>query len=128
MYEIGQIFIGPYPPDVAVWCMKNNAIIVEIESTTETDAETGEEKTVRQYQIIENIEPEPEPLTPEQLREQAYETEPCIEWQGEMITVDQANDLWLKYSAEGSEIANELSELIVEAKTKIRVQYPDTTN
>lgn len=31
-YEIGQIFIGTYTPDVAMWCNKNNAFIEEIES------------------------------------------------------------------------------------------------
>ena len=70
--------------------------------------------------------PEPEAApTPVELRQQAYETEPIIEWQGELITVDAANDLWLKYSAEGSDVAAELSALIVGAKAKIREQYPD---
>ena len=65
------------------------------------------------------------PFTPEELREQAYETMKIIEWQGEQITVDEANDLWMKYSAEGSEVANTLSELIVKAKAHIRELYPD---
>ena len=30
-YEIGQIFIGTYTPDVAMWCNENNAFINEIE-------------------------------------------------------------------------------------------------
>lgn len=30
-YEIGQIFIGTYTPDVAMWCNENNAFIEEIE-------------------------------------------------------------------------------------------------
>ena len=30
-YEIGQIFIGTYTPDVAIWCNSNNAFIEEIE-------------------------------------------------------------------------------------------------
>ena len=69
--------------------------------------------------------PEQEAQTPAELRQQAYETEPIIEWQGELITVDAANDLWLKYSAEGSDVAATLSALIVDAKAKIREQYPD---
>ena len=69
--------------------------------------------------------PEPEGQTPAELRQQAYETEPIIEWQGELLTVDAANDLWLKYSAEGSETSNTLSALIVKAKAHIRELYPD---
>ena len=71
-------------------------------------------------------------LTPAQQREQAYETMlynadggKLIEWEGEAITVDQANDLWLKYSAEGNTIADTLSGLIVNAKEYIRQLYPD---
>ena len=30
-YYIGQIFEGIYPPEAAVWCNSNNAMIVEIE-------------------------------------------------------------------------------------------------
>ena len=71
------------------------------------------------------IVPEPEQPTPAELREQAYETEPLIEWQGELLTVDAANDLWLKYSAEGSEVADTLSTLIAAAKAHIRELYPD---
>lgn len=71
------------------------------------------------------VMPEPEQPTPSEQREQAYETMKIIEWQGEQITVDEANDLWLKYSAEGSEVANTLSELIVKAKAHIRELYPD---
>lgn len=69
--------------------------------------------------------PAPEQPTPSEQREQAYETMKIIEWQGEQITVDEANDLWMKYSAEGSEVANTLSELIVKAKAHIRELYPD---
>ena len=70
-------------------------------------------------------DPAPTQPTPAELREQAYETEPLIEWQGELLTVDAANDLWLKYSAEGSEVADTLSTLIAAAKAHIRELYPD---
>ena len=30
-YEIGQIFVGSYPPAAALWCNANNAKIVELE-------------------------------------------------------------------------------------------------
>lgn len=75
--------------------------------------------------VYDKYEPPVPVLTPEEKREQAYRTEPIIDWQGEMITVDAANDLWLKYSAEGSIIANELSALIVQAKASIRETYPE---
>lgn len=74
---------------------------------------------------VAGVIPEPEQPTPAEQREQAYETMTIIEWQGELITVDEANDLWMKYSAEGSDTANTLSALIVEAKAKIREMYPD---
>lgn len=31
-YEIGQIFIGTYDPEAAIWCNSNGAFITEIES------------------------------------------------------------------------------------------------
>lgn len=71
--------------------------------------------------------------TPSQLRERAYETmlfkedgvTPLILWQGEAITVDMANGLWLVYQAENSPMANQLQEMIVIAKKCIRQLTPD---
>lgn len=75
-------------------------------------------------------EPVPEP-TPAEKRKQAYETEPIINWpenSTEMLTVDQANQLWLDYTAEGKdEIANKLRDFIASAKADIRERYPDET-
>lgn len=88
-----------------------------------TAKEIDEVMTVTSW--IAGVIPEPEQPTPAEQREQAYETMTIIEWQDELITVDTANDLWLKYSAEGSDVANTLSALIVEGKGKIREQYPD---
>ena len=34
-----------------------------------------------------------------EMREKAYETEKCIEWDGDMLTVDEANNMFLKYDA-----------------------------
>lgn len=65
------------------------------------------------------------PFTPAELREKAYETEKCIEYGGELLTVDEANHLWEVYEAEGSERAVELTELIAVAKAEIRERYPD---
>ncbi|QHI71470.1 hypothetical protein [Aminipila terrae] len=69
---------------------------------------------------------------PQQRREHAYETmrykadqTPLILWKEEALTVNEANKKWMMYSAEGSEIANELSVLIVMAKSYIREIYPD---
>lgn len=65
------------------------------------------------------------PFTPEELREQAYETEKLIEWDGVMLTVDGANDMFLRYTAEGNTKADELTALIAAAKAGIRERFPD---
>ena len=64
-------------------------------------------------------------LVPAELREQAYNTERVIEWDGAMLTVTEAATLWQYYAAEGSEKAGELTALIASAKAKIRAEYPD---
>lgn len=63
--------------------------------------------------------------TPAQLREEAYNTEAIIAWDGEMITVTQASQLWQYYAAEGSIKAYDLQALIAAAKAEIREKYPD---
>lgn len=65
------------------------------------------------------------PFTPEELREQAYETEKLIEWDRVMLTVDGANDMFLKYTAEGNAKADELTTLIAATKAGIRERFPD---
>ena len=76
--------------------------------------------------------PAPPVLSAAELREQAYQTmthkengDPLLPWSGEALTVDGANDLWLKYTAEGSTRATELTQLIVSAKSYIRELFPD---
>lgn len=69
--------------------------------------------------------PAPEEKTPAQLREEAYNTEAVILWDGEMITVTAAAQLWQYYAAEGSPKADELQPLISYAKATIREKYPD---
>jgi len=65
-------------------------------------------------------------LTPAELREQEYEHRQCIAWGEEILTVDQANQQWFVYTAEGNvEIAQELTALIAEAKAQIREEIPD---
>lgn len=69
---------------------------------------------------------------PEQNRQTSYKAmrykadeSPLISWREEALTVNEANEKWLYYSAEGSDLANELSVLIVMAKEYIREIYPD---
>ena len=64
-------------------------------------------------------------LTPSQMREEAYNTEKIISWDGDLITVTEASQKWQYYAAEGSEKANALQSLIAEAKAEIRAKYPD---
>lgn len=74
---------------------------------------------------IPEPDPEPEP-TPAQLREEAYNTQAVIPWDGEMLTVTQASQKWQYYAAEGNTAkTDELTALIAEAKASIREQYPD---
>ena len=66
------------------------------------------------------------PFTPAELREQAYETEKLIEWDGNMLTVDEANKMFLRYDAEGfTEKSAALTTLIAQSKAAIREKYPD---
>lgn len=69
--------------------------------------------------------PEPVPVTPAEQREEAYNTEKIIEWEGKLLTVTEAAQLWQYYAAEGNEKADTLTGLIAEAKTAIREKYPD---
>ena len=48
-----------------------------------------------------------------------------IPWEGSAITVDQANKVYLEYSAENSIKAAEIQALIVPAKAYIRNLFPD---
>ena len=67
-------------------------------------------------------------LTPAQQREQAYNTQPIVEWDGQLLTVTEAAQQWAYYSAEGATGKTlELTSLISEAKRTIREQYPDET-
>ena len=65
-------------------------------------------------------------LTPAQQREQAYNTHPIVEWDGQLLTVTEAAQQWAYYSAEGATGKTlELTSLISQAKRTIREQYPD---
>ena len=69
--------------------------------------------------------PESGTTTPAQQREEAYNTQPIIPWEGELLTVSRAAQKWMYYAAEDSEKAAELTALIAAAKQSIRAQYPD---
>lgn len=63
--------------------------------------------------------------SPSELRELAYTTEKLVTFRDNSLTIDEANDLFLKYFAEGSSYADELKTLIAEAKASVRERYPD---
>lgn len=70
--------------------------------------------------------PDPETPTPAQLREEAYNTQTIISWDGEMLTVTEASQKWQYYAAEGNITKmDELTALIAKAKASIREQHPD---
>lgn len=70
--------------------------------------------------------PEPKNPTPAQLREEAYNTQAVIAWDGEMLTVTESSQKWQYYAAEGNaEKTEKLTPLIASAKQAIREQYPD---
>ena len=62
---------------------------------------------------------------PSKQREEAYNTQAIVDWEGSKITVTQAAQLWQYYAAEGSEKAAQLQALIAVAKEAIRLEYPD---
>lgn len=82
--------------------------------------------TINQEALDAYIASIPEPVvTAAEKREEAYNTEKIIEWEGSMITVTEAAQLWQYYAAEGNAKADELTVLISAAKETIRQKYPD---
>lgn len=57
-------------------------------------------------------------------RENAYNTEPLVEFEGDTLTVTKAATLWQYYAAENNPKAEELTVKISAAKEKIREKYP----
>lgn len=80
---------------------------------------------VLSYSETEGIHWEYIPYIPKELRERIYETEKIISYEGDMLTVDEANRKWQEYQAEGNSKANELTTMIANTKATIREQYPD---
>lgn len=61
-------------------------------------------------------------------REKAYNTDPCVPWNGAMLTVTEAAQKWQYYAAEGDTAKMDaLTALISKAKRTIREQYTDET-
>lgn len=79
------------------------------------------------YIIIETPVYVPPVLTPVQQREQAYKTDKIIEWQGEMLTCDEARlNRMSAYSYSGqTEKLGQLQELWMAARESIQLKYPD---
>lgn len=93
--------------------------------TLDGDRVTGVQRNEEAYAAYKVGHPDPPEPSPSAKREEAYNTEEIIDWDGNKITVTVAAQLFNYYSAEGSEKANALQVLIAEAKAKIREKYPD---
>lgn len=107
-----------------VWLLPANSTFT---APPDFDQETQKAVWDGEAWLIEALpEPEPDPPTPAQLREEAYNTQAIIAWDGSMITVTQASQKWQYYAAEGNTAKTDaLTALIAEAKASIREQYPD---
>lgn len=91
--------------------------------TVESGAVTAVEVNQAALDAYRAAEPRP---TPQQQRENAYNTLAIIAWDGGVITVTAAAQLWQYYAAEGdTETIAELTALIAAAKAQIREQFPD---
>lgn len=64
-------------------------------------------------------------ISPEEKRKEAYKTDLIITWENKMITVDEANKIFVEYFAEGNSKSDEIQILIIAAKEEIREKYPD---
>ena len=104
----------------------DDSFVDTITPYTRYNWETGEFYEVDPPDPEPTPEPEPEIPIPSKQREEAYNTQATIPWDGEMLTVTQASQKWQYYAAEGNTTkTDELTALIAEAKAKIREQYPD---
>lgn len=63
-FTAGQIFVGEYPPEAAMWCNENRAYIEEIEKTSEGERQfrivaipepTMDEKIATAYQYLDSM-------------------------------------------------------------------------
>ena len=110
------------------YCIVENGIIINI-IVCENDEIASKFGAVPSYEganIGDKYNPPVIEPSNKEKRELAYETEKIINYEGELITVDEANKKFWIYLAEGNEEkVAELTALILEAKNKIREMYPD---
>ena len=66
-------------------------------------------------------------VTPAKQREQAYANEPIIEWNGELLTCDNArlNHMSAYFYSDQTEKFEALKALWLQARTEIQTKYPD---
>lgn len=60
-------------------------------------------------------------------RKEQYNIRKCVEWNGEILTVDEANQIVVDYTCEGRDMTA-LIELIAEQKEIIRKEFPDSNS
>ena len=79
------------------------------------------------YIIIEIPVPIVEVITPEQHRERAYQNDKIIEWQGELLTCDEArvNRMSAYYYSGQTDKLTQLQQLWLDARESIQLKYPD---
>lgn len=61
-FSAGEIFVGEYPPQAAIWCNNGGQYYIEEISPLEEETEEGEVITTRRYQITAVPEPTSEEL------------------------------------------------------------------
>lgn len=114
--------ISECPPD---WAIVPDDMVTENYPYGKIDTGIREDGYLEVTNWIPNPIPAEEVPTPAELREAAYNNDNCISWEGEMVTVTEAAQLWQYYASEGHDYATQLQTLIAEAKANIRIQYPD---
>lgn len=82
------------------------------------------------YTIVDNPDAreacKPPIKTPSELRREVYQSRACVLFDGDNLTIDQANEKYLGYLSEGkTDVCQSIQALIVEQKNKIREEYPD---
>lgn len=81
---------------------------------------------IRTYRNIETMQLiDDEIIIPSIQRENAYNNDKIIEWENNLITVDEANKIYYNYFVENNPKAEEIQILIIAAKSDIREMYPN---
>jgi hypothetical protein len=92
-------------------------LIVDCDNKTTQEIEMTTEEIANLPQLIDK--------TSAELRQEAYRTDKMINWQSNIITVDEAINLFTKYFAENHQNSEVLRSKIIVAKAEIRELYPD---